>query len=333
MSSIESLVSQFPSTRILVIGDLMLDHYIWGKVRRISPEAPVPVVDITHEDYRLGGAANVVHNVFGLGSRVCVSGILGDDAMGQLFLSQISDIVESHGCHIVPNGRPTTTKMRVIASRQQIVRVDRENSSPAEPEALDAMMGYVEERLPETDTIVVSDYGKGAITAELVERLVKQVKAANKKRDKPVRIIVDPKGSDYSRYKGVDLIKPNLLEAEHATGINTETDIGLDDAGHRIMNEVGCHSVLITCGERGMVLFQKGASTLRIPTEPRETFEVSGAGDTVSAALAVSLAAGADLITACRIANAAAWVVVGKVGIANVTPDELLHALQEMELS
>lgn len=331
MSEWRDRVGRFRDCGVLVIGDLILDHYVWGRVTRVSPEAPVPVVEITREDFHLGGAANVVNNVRSLGSRVYVAGAVGSDLDGQTLKRMVEDAADGSCCVMTDNGRPTTTKMRIIAQRQQIVRADREETSDLDDEVVLAMTDYVREVLPEVDAIILSDYGKGAVTPRLVSTVVTQVRAFSASRPRPIAILVDPKGRDYEKYRGVDVIKPNLLEAHQATGIDVGSEAGLRAAGLEIQAKTRCKAVLITEGERGMTLFQESVSTQHFSTRMRETFEVSGAGDTVSASLAVALAAGEDLASACRIANAAAWVVVGKVGIACVTPEELIEALEEAE--
>ena len=315
----ETLIEKFKKARILVIGDLIMDHFIWGKVRRISPEAPVPVVEVTSESIVLGGSANVVNNIHSLGGRAAVTGVIGADDDGRRLVEMLKvKGIEADGI-IKDSRRPTTVKTRIIAHSQQMVRFDREKKDRIEPETSARILSYIKKAAKAADIIVISDYAKGLITRELVE----EANAVCKRLGRPVA--VDPKVEHFDFYKGVTIVTPNNLEASQASGVEINDDETLHRAGEVLFNTLGCQALLITRGENGMSLFEDSSET-HIPTVAKEVFDVSGAGDTVIGTLALALAGGASFREAAVLANFAAGVVVGKVGTATLSPEELREA-------
>ncbi len=311
-------IDLFPATRTLVVGDIVLDHYIWGKVSRISPEAPVPVVNVTKEDLLLGGATNVVNNVHSLGGGVNVCGVIGHDDAGK----QVIRLLRAQGIRtdglIVEQDRPTTIKTRIIAHSQQVVRFDRETKNKIEKETHRRIFEYVGQRVDEgLDAIVLSDYCKGVVTKELVRDIVKLAK----KND--VIVSVDPKVSHFGMYSGVTILTPNINEASIGSRMEIDDQPSLLKAGALLLKRLKCRAVLITRGEHGMSLFEQGGRTTHIPTVAREVYDVTGAGDTVISALTLAMAAGANMVDAAGISNYAAGIVVGVVGTATVKPEEL----------
>jgi len=311
-------VDQFPCTRTLVVGDVMLDHYVWGNVSRISPEAPVPVVSVTRENVLLGAATNVVNNIHSLGGTVSVCGVIGNDDAGR----QLVHMLRVQGIHtdglIVEKDRPTTIKTRVIAHSQQVVRFDRETKNGIERDTHRGIFDFVKQQVREgLDAIVVSDYSKGVVTQALVRDIMKLARKNN------VIVSVDPKVNHFGIYRGVTILTPNLKEASIGAKIDIEDDKSLLKAGALLLRRLKCDAVLITRGEHGMSLFERGGRITHIPTVAQEVFDVTGAGDTVISALTLAMAAGAGAVDAARISNYAAGLVVGVVGTATVKPEEL----------
>ncbi len=311
-------IDRFSSTRTLVVGDVMLDHYIWGKVSRISPEAPVPVVNVTEENVLLGAATNVVNNVHALGGKVSVCGVIGHDEAGR----QLVHMLRVQGIHtdglIVEDGRPTTIKTRVIAHSQQVVRFDRETKVGIERDTHKRIFEYIRQQEDNgLDAIVLSDYSKGVITKDLVRDIVKLA------RKKGIIVSVDPKINHFGIYSGVTIITPNTKEASIGAKIEIEDDESLLKAGTLLLKRLKCNAVLITRGEHGMSLFERGGRVTHIPTVAQEVYDVTGAGDTVISTLTLAMAAGAGIADAAKLSNYAAGIVVGVVGTATVKPDEL----------
>jgi D-beta-D-heptose 7-phosphate kinase/D-beta-D-heptose 1-phosphate adenosyltransferase len=311
-------IDRFPSTRTLVVGDVMLDHYIWGEVSRISPEAPVPVVNVTKENVLLGAATNVVNNVHALGGKVSVCGVIGHDEAGK----QLVHMLRVQGIHtdglIVEDGRPTTIKTRVIAHSQQVVRFDRETKVGIERDTHRRIFEYIRQQEDiGLDAIVLSDYSKGVITNDLVRDIVKLA------RKKGIIVSVDPKVNHFGIYSGVTILTPNTKEASIGAKIEIEDDESLFKAGTLLLKRLKCNAVLVTRGEHGMSLFERGGRVTHIPTVAQEVFDVTGAGDTVISTLTIAMAAGAGIADAARLSNYAAGIVVGVVGTATVKPDEL----------
>lgn len=317
----KELFRKFGKTGILVIGDLMIDRYVWGKVKRISPEAPVPVVEVTEEELLLGGAANVAHNVMSLGGRVFIAGTIGTDETGRVLMQKLSENGFDDEGIVADENRPTTVKTRVIAHNQQVVRFDREEKTEIQQATLARVVEYVRSCIPKIKGIVISDYCKGLVTKKLVRTLVT---LAGKK----IFIAVDPKIGHFDYYRGVDLITPNTNEASSATGIDISDEASLMSAGNLLLKKIQCGSVIITRGDEGMTLFEKNGRITHIPTCAQEVFDVSGAGDTVIATLTLCRAAGAPLSDAAIVANHAAGVVVGKIGTATVTQKDIMKNMK-----
>ena len=310
---ISSLKISRPS--ILVIGDLMIDHYLWGATERISPEAPVQIVDIGKETSVLGGAGNVINNLISLGARVSVASVIGDDTIGK----ELSIMLESIGVKterlVMQSGRQTSKKSRIIASNQQILRYDKESKEAIETGSVEKILAALKKDLFLYDMIILSDYGKGVLVPELTKGIIAQAKAAGK------RVIVDPKGKDYSKYAGAHLLTPNKKEASEASGIEIKDDSSLRAALLWLKEECNLDRSMITLSEDGIAIFEE--DVLRFPTVAQEVFDVTGAGDTVIASIAFALSSGKSIEETARFANLAAGVVVGKIGSATVTLDEI----------
>ena len=312
-SSVDKLRTYQP--RVLVVGDLMLDHYLWGKCDRISPEAPVQVVDIKEETTVLGGAGNVVNNLVSLGAKVDVLSVVGNDDNAQ----ELFEILEKTGIKteaiFKQEGRKTSKKSRVIASHQQVVRFDLESKDDISAMSAAKLIEACKRILHGVDVVLLSDYGKGVLTFDVTTTIIKLAKALKKP------ILVDPKGEDYRKYKGSTIITPNKKEAALATKIAIIDEASLHEAGNRLRNELALDYAIITLSEEGMAIF--GDEIYKMPTVAREVYDVTGAGDTALASLGYALACGLDIKAAAAFANKAAAVVVGKLGSATVTLDEV----------
>jgi D-beta-D-heptose 7-phosphate kinase/D-beta-D-heptose 1-phosphate adenosyltransferase len=308
--------------RILVLGDVMLDEFIWGKVVRISPEAPVPVVEVTDQSFHLGGAGNVAVNVHALGGTAVLAGVVGRDDAGERVRAALARLRVEPALVASDSGRPTTVKTRIIAHQQQVVRADREQADDIADALEDELIRHVARALPSCRALVLSDYQKGVVTP----RVAKAVLPLARRRRIPV--LVDPKVRHLALYRGAAVVTPNQAEAEQATGIRVRTTADLLAAGRRILAQVRCRAVLITRGEHGMSLFERHRPPVHIPTAAREVFDVTGAGDSVIATLALALCAGARLREEASLANYAAGVVVGKLGTAAATDEEILAAVE-----
>jgi rfaE bifunctional protein kinase chain/domain len=277
---------RFSQCRVLVIGDLMIDEYLWGEVDRISPEAPVQIVEVSREEFTLGGAGNVIHNLVVLGADVSAVGVIGDGYDGRLLADMLKKLNVSIDGIIQDPQRPTTRKTRIIASNQQVLRIDRETKKEIFDSTYDLILKSLENQIPRTDMVLVSDYGKGTLTRPLLSRLVDLCKIHQK------MIIVDPKGLDFTKYSGVTLITPNKKEASLASSVEITDEHSLFQAAKLLLEKVDMEKLLITCGKDGMMLFEKILPPYRIYTEARQVFDVSGAGDTVLAVLGLALATG-----------------------------------------
>jgi D-beta-D-heptose 7-phosphate kinase/D-beta-D-heptose 1-phosphate adenosyltransferase len=326
----DRLIGAFASKRILVIGDLMLDEFIWGRVSRISPEAPVPVVNVTGESYYPGGAANVARNLREFTPHVAVMGAAGADAAGGRLLGLLREAgidtggVQQDACF------STTVKTRIIARNQQVVRIDRERAARLDDAGAKRAMDALEARIGAVDGIVVADYGKGFLSQALADRICALA------AERGVVLAVDPHPHTSLRWNRATVVKPNRAEAFQAAGLApsepvspVESDHRLLEAGERLLADWQCRSLLVTLGEQGMMLFEPGANPRHTPTRAKEVFDVSGAGDTAVAVLALSLCAGAAPAEAAEIANRASGIVVGKLGTATVTAGELLASLAQ----
>lgn len=320
------IIGNFSKAHILVIGDFILDQFVWGNVSRISPEAPVPVVDVKRESFMPGGSLNVANNIRSLKGIAYPCGVVGRDLFGRMLLKTMRQQGIETGGVVYEPGRPTTVKTRVIAHSQQMVRFDRENTEDISAENLNKILKFVRQRIKDMNVVILEDYGKGVMQPFLL----KEVVAISKKFKKPV--IVDPKEKHFDYYHGVTCISPNRKEAyggyERTMGPWNKPPT-LEQVGWSLMKKLGLDSVLITLGEDGMALFEKGQKITKIPTAAREVYDVSGAGDTVIATLALALAAGAKMQESAKIANLAAGIVVGKLGTATVTPEELAEAIRK----
>jgi D-beta-D-heptose 7-phosphate kinase/D-beta-D-heptose 1-phosphate adenosyltransferase len=317
------IITDFSKAGVLVIGDIMVDHFIWGKVSRISPEAPVPVVDVQKDSILLGGCANVLNSIYALGGKVYVAGVIGADDIGQDLVSELrSRKIDTAGI-VVEKGRPTTLKSRVIAHGQQVVRFDQESRKPIPKSSTQKILDYVKSLHNKIGAIVVSDYSKGVISRELIEGIKSIVKDSN------IFICLDPKQSDFSVYQGVHVITPNHHEAQRAAGMEINNGDDLLLLGETLLKKYDFQTILITRGEEGMSLFEKGRKIVPtyFPAQAKEVYDVTGAGDTVIGVLALALAAHAKIKEATCLANLAAGVVVGKIGTSTVSREELIKTL------
>jgi D-beta-D-heptose 7-phosphate kinase/D-beta-D-heptose 1-phosphate adenosyltransferase len=318
LKRIRRAVRSFRGRRVLVLGDLMLDNYIWGTVSRISPEAPVPVVEVQKSTSALGGAGNVGHNLAALGARPFLVGVVGDDAEGAWIKRQLA---ESRGI-IVDSERPTTVKTRIIAHHQQVVRVDQEKKRALSAETEARIFRLI--RLAKSEGIVISDYNKGMVTPSLMEKVLPYARAAR------IPVFVDPKVENFPLYAPVTFISPNHHEAERIVHHPCRSDAEVERAGREILAMTAGSSLIIKRGEQGMSIFERGKKPVHLPTIAREVYDVTGAGDTVIATAALALLAGTTIREAAALANAAAGVVVGKIGTATCSPEELLAALESL---
>lgn len=323
-----NIVERFDSSRMLVVGDLILDHYIWGKVSRISPEAPVVVVKTTKETRTPGGAANVVNNLIKLGADVSVAGFVGKDQSGEILVEQLKELGANVDGVFVDPSRITTSKSRVIAHAQQVVRVDREESSPYDPALVARLSSYLEGSLDKCSGIIISDYAKGVVSSRLFDPL-SAAKAKGKIALNKCPLVIDPKAPNYPFYRGASVIKPNRAEAEDASGVQITDKESAEKAARILLDKWNCELVLITLGEGGMLFVTRDESQ-QIPTRARQVFDVSGAGDTVSAVFALSLAVGASPLQAAVLSNIAAGVVVAEVGTVPILLEQLEEAISTM---
>ncbi len=314
-------LGRFKKARVMVVGDIMHDIFIWGRVKRISPEAPVPVVEVHRETALLGGAANVVGNVRALGAKAVLAGVVGTDPAGEAVLRELERIGARGACVHRSTRRPTAVKTRIIAHQQQVVRFDREDPRQLKPSTFNKLWRSIKDSIGSVDAVVVSDYQKGLVSEKLMERLKGLC------REKGKLLVVDPKPAHADWYRGVDLITPNSQEASVMTGTGIETDEDLERAGEMLLKRLQCKALLITRGEKGMSLFRNTKKPAHIPARAREVYDVTGAGDTVVGAMAVALVAGMDMLDATKAANLAAGIVVGKIGTSVATVEEIKQAM------
>lgn len=320
------MIDKFAGTNVLVIGDIMVDHFIWGKVSRISPEAPVPVVEVARENQMLGGSANVLNNIVSVGGSALISGVVGSDQMGNWLVEKLEGSgISAEG--IIKEDRPTTVKTRIVAHGQQVVRFDRESRKSVLPSSIERILSFIESERDRLGAIVISDYNKGVISAPLLDGIRRITRGTG------IVTCVDPKRSDLSFYRGLDVITPNHLEAEAAMGIfdlngqDRGKEARIANAATDLLNECDFGCLVITRGEKGMSLYTKDGEKIHIPAMGKEVFDVTGAGDTVIGIFALSMAAGASYREAAYLANKAAGIVVGKIGTATVTAEELKYSL------
>ena len=302
----------------------MLDRYLFGAVSRISPEAPVPVLDIEDEQARLGGAANVAHNIHGLGATPLMLGVVGDDTSGLLLKGIFADLGFPLDGIVTDHQRPTTVKTRIIAGSQHMLRIDHEKKHAISPEAEQKVLAILEDQIKTLDGVILEDYNKGVITRSLIHSVI----ALSKKHGVPV--LVDPKFQNFFEYKEATVFKPNRKEVEDALGLHLNSDDEIESAGLKLLEVLRADNVLLTLGEKGMMLFERGQkSPFTIPTRAREVADVSGAGDTVIATLAVSMACGVSVREAAVLANRAAGLVIEELGIVPIYREQLMTALME----
>jgi D-beta-D-heptose 7-phosphate kinase/D-beta-D-heptose 1-phosphate adenosyltransferase len=324
MARLPEILEKFPKQRLLVIGDLMLDRFVWGEVERLSPEAPVPVLRVVSEKSSLGGAANVIHNVCSLGAQVTVCGVVGKDDAGKRIVAALKKIGASIAGLLVDGSFQTIEKSRIIASphHQQIVRLDRENHQSIGAALLKRLRDFAMAQAAECDAIVISDYGKGAVHPELLDWLASATRRG-------LICVVDPKKENYERYRFPTLVTPNRNEASEASGIVIQDEQSLLAAGQKLVRRWRAQAVLITRGADGMSLFRRRNPVQHFPTQPRDVFEVTGAGDTVVAVCALALAAGASFADAAVLANVAAGFVGDEVGTVAVPLAKLKRSIED----
>ncbi|HEY2934783.1 MAG TPA: D-glycero-beta-D-manno-heptose-7-phosphate kinase [Acidobacteriota bacterium] len=316
------LALEFAGKKILVVGDVMLDVFLFGEVCRISPEAPVPVVEVREEVYRLGGAANVARNIRALGGMCLIAGVIGSDDEGDHMIEELGRLqIETAGV-VCSRNRKTTKKTRIIAGAQQVCRADHEDKSPLAAQEQRAVAAFLEERISGCDAVVVSDYAKGFISADIF----RLASAACRRHQKT--LVVDPKIKNFSFYQDATVITPNQGEAEVAAQIDIHDEQSLRLAGTRLLEITRAQAVLVTRGRAGMALFERGKEARQIPTAAREVFDVTGAGDTVIASLSLALSSGADFWQAADIANHAAGIVVAKLGTATASVEEIAESMK-----
>jgi D-beta-D-heptose 7-phosphate kinase/D-beta-D-heptose 1-phosphate adenosyltransferase len=324
-SAFQERLSRFSSAHVLCVGDVMLDHFVYGTVERISPEAPIPVLKVQRETQMLGGAGNVVRNIAALGAAATLVAVIGNDSAGQAISGLISSEPNLTAAFLTISDRPTSLKVRHVASNQQMLRTDRETSAPLSAAEEAGLVAILQKEIANADIIILSDYAKGVLTPGIISTVCSLARAQGK------RVIADPKSVDFTRYMGVHILTPNARELAAATGLPVATDDTAAAAAARAVNAAGLEAVLVTRSEQGMTLVSRDAPPAHFPAQAREVFDVSGAGDTVIATLAVTLAAGAALPEAVAIANIAAGIVVGKSGTAVVRPDEIAQSMQSQD--
>jgi D-beta-D-heptose 7-phosphate kinase/D-beta-D-heptose 1-phosphate adenosyltransferase len=298
----------------------MIDRYYWGSVRRVSPEAPVPVVEVESESVRFGGAANVANNIQALGGKPVLLGIIGDDHPGSLFTDMLRDQGMEAGGVIVDADRPTTIKTRVIASGQHVVRIDNESKQECSPAVSEKLVKAVRATIAGVDGIIIEDYNKGAVTRDVIHAVI----AAAREHGKPVA--VDPKFNNFFEFKRVTVFKPNRREVEEVVGGRVRSTAEIERVGRKLLHDLDAENILLTRSEEGMSLFESNGTVTHYPTTAEVVQDVSGAGDTVISTLTMALVAGADIRESCMLANCAGGVVVGSVGIVPILPEDLLRA-------
>ena len=326
-SSVAASINLLGKSRVACIGDLMLDRFVYGRVERTSPEAPVPILRTDRDVDMLGGVGNVVRNLVSLGARATLLSVIGDDAVGRRLTGLVGREERVEPYLLVERGRISTEKTRFVAGGQQLLRADWETAEAITQRSAERLLGFAREAFAGCDVVVLSDYAKGVLTTDLVPRIIEAARDAGR------AVVVDPRGLDYGRYAGATVLTPNRTELGVAAGARLESDNAIVDACRRL---IACHDVgaiLVTRSRDGMTLVSAGGCVAHLKAEVREVFDVSGAGDTVVATLAAALGQGADLISAARLANAAAGVAVGKVGTAAVSRADLLHAMHAGDLS
>lgn len=317
-----AIIARFKGRRILVVGDVILDRYAWGDVNRTSPEAPVPVVRLREETTKLGGAANVIANLAALGARARLVGVVGSDEAAVDLRGLLKEIGVPASGLVVRRGKPTTVKTRVVSLGQQLLRLDREEDGPLSEELSARILDRVERELARSELMILSDYGKGVLDSANCRKAIALARKAG------VPIVVDPKGRDYARYRGVTVLKPNLKEAAEETGIAINSAESLARAARALQRTARAEAVVITRGRDGVSVFERRKAPAVIPAQARAVYDVTGAGDSFVAAMSLALAAGAGVVDAAQLGNAAGSIVVGRIGTATVEPGELARAVE-----
>ncbi|MBN2242393.1 MAG: D-glycero-beta-D-manno-heptose-7-phosphate kinase [Acidobacteria bacterium] len=317
-------VRRFEGKRVLVLGDLIVDRFVWGSVSRICPEAPVPVVEINKESTRLGGAANVAANIRSLGGMPLPVGVAGNDPEGLRLREMLHTIGSAGGGLVIDKGRPTSVKTRIIAHHQQVCRTDREDRTPVSSAVQRKIAAKFRKAIGRADAVVISDYAKGLISRSLLRQVLPRARAAGKV------VCVDPKMIDFAAYSPATVVTPNVSEIEQASGIPICGTRNLARAVNTVLRRPGIGHLLVTRGEEGMALFGNGSRPAYIPTVAREVFDVTGAGDTVISTLALSLVSGLSILEAAVLSNIAAGIVVGKLGTASVSAEELIENIRSI---
>ena len=319
-------LENFSNVKVLVVGDVMLDRFWWGNVSRISPEAPVPVVNLKNTSLAAGGAANVAANVAGLGADAFLIGVIGDDDEAQLFPEILKKTNVSSEFLVTIPTRQTTVKTRVIAHSQQVVRIDQETKEGLNQNEEQMIWEKIETLTGETDIFIVSDYAKGVLTDNLLARLITTARGLNKK------VLIDPKGKNFLKYKGATLLTPNQREAAEACNLDETEQEVVEKSGGMLLKNLSLEALLVTQGEKGMSLFQRNEKKTHLNSSAREVYDVTGAGDTVIASLAVALAAGSDFYEAANIANISAGLVVEQIGTTAISTKMLRETLENQNL-
>ncbi len=318
-SELLTTIEHFKGQPILVVGDIIVDRYIWGQVNRISPEAPVPIVEVNKNEDRLGGAGNVVSNLLELGTEVHLAGFLGNDLEGESVKELLKSKAVDGSAIISVDGRPTTLKTRVIAHSQQVVRIDREDASNYDSKIVEALAQAVSKQINKVKAVIISDYGKGAVTEEILKAT----------QGKGVKVVLDPHPKNYSFYRNIDVVKPNRKEAEKAVGFKISSVDLAFKAAKQLQEQWQVDTVLLSLSEDGLIVDSKKLNqSIHLPTVAKDVFDVSGAGDTVTAVYTAALAAGSSLEVAGTLANISAGIVVGEVGVVPITPRQLIAAIE-----
>jgi rfaE bifunctional protein kinase chain/domain len=323
LKKLNNLKRKFIGKRVAVIGDLMLDSYFWGTVCRISPEAPVPVVEIENEFNRFGGAMNVAYNILTLGGIPIPIGVIGNDNEGKVFRSLMHETGISPRGIVVDKNRPTTAKTRVIANKQHVVRIDREKTTCISTQTEKKILELLKKEIKKLDAIILEDYNKGVMTSSLIKKVIELASKEN------IIVTVDPKFNNFFLYQGTTVFKPNRKEIEDAFGIRMTSPEDITNAGYKILEKLNCKYALLTLGEEGIALFEKDKPERRLPTKAQKVSDVSGAGDTVISTLTMALTAGADIYDAAFLANYAGGLVCQEVGIVPIELTKLFNAVSE----
>ncbi len=311
------ILESFSGKRILTIGDLMVDHYVYGDVNRISPEAPIPIVDVASSEFKLGGAATVVGSIIDMGGVPLPVGVVGDDDYGRWMINELKSKGIEKTCLLVSQERPTTVKTRIIAERQHLIRIDYEKRDPIDCTLANQIMSFVEDNKGDVDGVIISDYEKGVLTIDLLERLIPVLKKVD------VCIVADARAGNLLHYGGVTVVRTDTTYSSKATGINLINETSLRNVGLNLLERLRCEAIVITRGKDGMTVFEKNGGLTHIPSTKESLKDITGVGDVVTSTLTLALASGAAVVDSAKLANYAAGIKVTKIGTATVTKDEL----------